>query len=817
MGGLSIALAASYTVDATDTIAGYSAGLTASTGKPGAFVTFHIQKPRGEIIEIHEQADQSGIAITDFVGFHTNLAGDYKVSAYTDGELWQNAPQTVFRVYPDTVSPVNSDITAVRDSAAADGKEPAKVVIKLADRNGNPIINHLVTLISSRLDDEIEAINGGYSDRFGEAAFFVRSRADGVSYLSAYDKNSGVTLNARAKLVFFKATQNSFFGGNLNVYMANSFLGDDGEVVDNTFDKIDHFVVTIAKTVQVGKGTDMTVTAVDKNEKTVRDYHGQIIIQSTDRFATLPNNGGTYTFSDADEGEKKFDKGLIFSETGSHTITVYDFDGVTVSPNIKGEAEIKVTDEVIAPTPSPTDTPGIAAPPSPPPPPDTQLEIKKPEDGSKFGGSSVITITGTGQANTDLKIFLDDTKVVDGNEQDVIIPVDADGFFSYELKGVADGNHKVYVQMVESPDQNSATVNFLVDATAPEFKDISIFPTGTLQKGQAFTITIFSEPDLASATVRIGSTGTVSNLNAASDQPDKYTLTMKAPDAPGDFLLNIELKDQLENITKINQTSVTVMSDMLLGAPLGVQALPGNGTVSITWLPLGKTDISGYKVYSGTNDLITDTVVAQVAGTESMAFISGLQNGQIYYFAVSAIGTGGSEGTKSQIVSAQPFDPSTPLMSPSPFISATPGLKRIIAVPSDGSVELQWESPTAPAAYFDVRFGISPGVYSERFAVSGFLLSTTVSDLINALPYYFTIVPLNANGIPTGEQYVEVQMAPGYSGVHPAPQYPPIITDQTMIPVNPGSGIESIFLFFLSFSFAAAMFFIHRAIRYSNL
>lgn len=801
-------------VDATDTIAGYSAGLTASVGKPGESIVFRIDKPQGGTIEITEPADLNGIATTDFVGFHTAVAGTYTVRAYPEGKSWQSAPTTQFTVYPDTVSAVHSSISAIRDAAPANGRDPVQVKVRLVDRHGNVIPNHLVTLISSRTEDKIEAIGSGFTNQTGEVAFQILSLADGISYLSAYDKNSGVTLDARAKAVFYQVGSSGLSGGNLNIFQANSFLGDDDEG-DNTYDKIDRFQIEIASEAQFGVPTDITITAVDKNDKVVRDYNRTAIIQSTDNLATLPN-GGTYQFTDFDEGSKLFAKGITFSEAGTHTITVYDFDGTAISPNIKGEVTVKVTEECVGDGCGDIITTPIPTPSTPPPPTGNTLEIKKPEAGAKFGDSRIL-ITGKGAPNTDLHLLLDDVVVVDGNEQEVIIPVDGDGFFSYELMNVTDGGHSVSVRMIEGDQSSSEKITFEVDATPPEPGEVSIFPTGEVAKGEMVTISTFSEPNLKSVSVRFGSTGEATELFAATGQPEKYSMSIRAPQNSGEYVLNFELVDEMENTTRFEApVTLRVKSDTLLSAPTNVQIIPGNGTVSLSWQPPVGEGITSYKVYSGTDQLIINTVAAQVTAPTNSALISGLQNGQVYYFTVAALAQDGGEGARSLAVSAVPTlpDPTLPPITPTPIPTAS--AKNVVGIPRDGSVELQWDTPFLQTAFFDVQFGISSGVYSERFSVSGLTRNVIIPDLINNLPYYFTVIPLDQSGVPTGEEYAEIRVAPESSGLHNAPEYPPIYGNFDNVGNTPKNGIESLFLFFLSFSFAASMFFFHRALRFAR-
>jgi len=105
-----------------------------------------------------------------------------------------------------------------------------------------------------------------------------------------------------------------------------------------------------------------------------------------------------------------------------------------------------------------------------------------------------------------------------------------------------------------------------------------------------------------------------------------------------------------------NEVSATPQAGAITvpSAPQNLQATPGNGNVTLSWQPPadnGGSPITGYKIYYGTSS--GNYTITIMAGNITNYTITGLTNGQKYYFAVSAI-NGVGEGPKSNEISATP-------------------------------------------------------------------------------------------------------------------------------------------------------------------
>ena len=76
--------------------------------------------------------------------------------------------------------------------------------------------------------------------------------------------------------------------------------------------------------------------------------------------------------------------------------------------------------------------------------------------------------------------------------------------------------------------------------------------------------------------------------------------------------------------------------------PAGVVATPGNGKVTLSWRPVSEVGVKGYSIYYGTsphNYLGTGAAQGDSPvdpGTRTSIEITGLTNGNLYYFAVAA-------------------------------------------------------------------------------------------------------------------------------------------------------------------------------------
>lgn len=168
-------------------------------------------------------------------------------------------------------------------------------------------------------------------------------------------------------------------------------------------------------------------------------------------------------------------------------------------------------------------------------------------------------------------------------------------------------------------------------------------------------------------------------------------------------------------------------------APSGLTATPSNAAVSLSWTaPAGI--VTGYKIYRGVVSG-TETFLVAPSGSATTYVNSGLSNGTLYYYKVSAL-NGGSEGPLSAEVSAKPHN-ATPTVAtaaaaaPSPVTGSTAVLS-VLGADDGGEPNLTytWAVKTAPT-------GASPA-----FSVNGTNAaksSTVTFDRAGAYAFTVTI------------------------------------------------------------------------------
>ena len=152
-------------------------------------------------------------------------------------------------------------------------------------------------------------------------------------------------------------------------------------------------------------------------------------------------------------------------------------------------------------------------------------------------------------------------------------------------------------------------------------------------------------------------------------------------------------------------------------APGGVNAVPGNAKVILTWAPVAGA--AGYRVFRGANGRWAPAPIATTTGTTHTSY--SLTNGTTYSFTVAAYTKGGN-GPLSLTVAATPLAPPT----------------GITAASGDTRVTLNWV-PSAGASTYTVyrKFG-SDLVFSEL--TTGVLEPPFIDNaLTNGTRYYYQL------------------------------------------------------------------------------
>jgi len=737
----------------TDTVAGYASMLKSSLLSPEKEIVFVVEKPDYSVVRVPAQADLEGLAKTDLYGHQTKMAGVYKVALYYPGSH-EASPQDTFVVYPDQVSRTQSAVSSTTQMIEADGDSRSFVTVTLYDAYRNPIRDHQIRLISSRLEDSITAINTGITDESGRANFKITSKNPGVSVLTAVDASANTILNDREEVVF-QAPMPKAVGGN---FFSTSALQADIIEAANAQEVLPGPVSTfeiedLPSTVKVNTDQTLTIVARDKDGNTAKNYTGTILISTPDdENAVLPNNG-EYTFKEADQGKFTFNLALRFTQVGNQFIQVLDKDNWKIA----GEKEVEVVPQQAITTPDTS----------------SSLGIKSPTDGGRFG-SNLIVITGQGDPNINLKIFDDDVKIGDSE-------TDSDGFFSFQAKNLAAGGHSFYI--MSDSGQVSRSVSVTVDTLPPALNSIAVRPDGVATPGQSLHFTISSEPELDKVKVRIQ--GIERDLLPEVGQAGTYTANINAPSNTGSYPVDVILEDELGNRSELQSQKTILVESEATEAPPTVQNLEGiagDYEILLTWDAASGhgTGIASYKVYYGTDHEALDQS-AQTDGSATSLKITDLQNETQYFFAVKAIDSKGLESKEQSVVIAvtpssdsetpgegdlQPSAPDTGLTMPPASLYNNP----VIGTASSNTVSLTWQAfPGVDASRYKVYFGLHSGQYDDYIVTNDNRTTFTVNDLINEVPYYFAVVALNYAGNEISPISAEFQMTPRGSGFQSLP------------------------------------------------
>jgi Fibronectin type III domain len=192
------------------------------------------------------------------------------------------------------------------------------------------------------------------------------------------------------------------------------------------------------------------------------------------------------------------------------------------------------------------------------------------------------------------------------------------------------------------------------------------------------------------------------------------------------------------------------------GAPTGLTATPGNGTVTLSWsAPAsdGGSPVDGYVIQGGTSPSDA-SITDQVTGTT--ATMSGLTNGTMYFFRVNAHNSSGDGAAATVTVT-----PNGPGSDSGSVPSAPTGLR---VSPGDGFVALSWSPPAgglkASEGYL-IYMGTSSGHEGAKPSVPHLIenaTSYTIAPLQDGTRYYFQVALLD--GTQVSARSAEVSAVP---------------------------------------------------------
>ncbi|MBI4416757.1 MAG: fibronectin type III domain-containing protein [Euryarchaeota archaeon] len=214
----------------------------------------------------------------------------------------------------------------------------------------------------------------------------------------------------------------------------------------------------------------------------------------------------------------------------------------------------------------------------------------------------------------------------------------------------------------------------------------------------------------------------------------------------------------------VRSPEVSATPTAVPSAPRNVTAGAGDGEVRLAWEPPlvdGGNPITEYRIYRGQ----VSVALAPLASTTGLEFQdSAVQNGQTYFYGVSAANVAG-EGPLSETVSAVPRGaPSAP--------------RDLQAIPADRSAILSWSPPLDDGGASIQGYRISRGQTSGNLAFLveiGDVTTHTDPGLTNGQRYYYAVAAFNEAG--EGQASAEVTVVAGAD-----------TTDPTVAIVSPPNG-----------------------------
>src|SRR5437773_1930450 len=205
--------------------------------------------------------------------------------------------------------------------------------------------------------------------------------------------------------------------------------------------------------------------------------------------------------------------------------------------------------------------------------------------------------------------------------------------------------------------------------------------------------------------------------------------------------------------------------------PQGLTATAGDGTVDLAWSAPGSdggSPITNYKVYRGTSQN-GESFLTELGDVLSYSD-TGLNNGQTYYYYVTAVNSIGDSGPSNE-ASATPNAPATPPGAP----------QRLTATAGDATVVLAWSPPSsdggAPITNYKVYRGTSHDGETP-LTDAGPVLAYTDTSVYNGQTYYYQVTAENSAG--KGPRSNEASATPN------APATPP--TQPQNLAATPGDG-----------------------------
>jgi hypothetical protein len=694
--------AATWDLKVDDTIAGFGAEIDIE-GSASTEVEVRVTPPQGKDIVLTGETDSRGEAILELDASDTERAGIYEVSIGTSSET--------FEVFPGAPSLFSLET----EEALKKGSE-STLSAGIEDEYGNPIAGRPLLLLAD--SGEVRKIDEATDDD-GIARFSFTPDKSGKVTFTIVDVLSEETEK------FAEDVGGTSGGSALRASLLDEFEKEEEAEEETEYGFIDHFAIeSDDRSIGINAPFDIAIVALDKNDKRVQDYVGKVIVRTSDPDGQVPRTA--VKFYASDRGRVDLPLSVTFGTPGVRTIRVYDDEDST----IEGEVEFRVFGG---------DRPMDQG----------HIVIVSPGSAATVGAGPV-SIEVHAPAYINLVLY-------ENGEVKATGASDAEGTFIFSVTlDPSLPRHELYVAEGEGGlDRKSGTITLTIDTTIPQIKSIMLLPDHVTVGGEVTVSVIADKTHTVHASLAGGAEVSFAEGENAEEGFSVYEATLTAPTTPGTYPVVVRVSDAAGNDAKETK-SLTVEASGLPPAA-GVRADVFDRDVTLSWLPVDGA--SQYRIYFGIHpqDLAYHI---DTGSSASSAKLTGLQGGQTYYFAVTALSVDNRESTtRGEIISA----------------TTRGSLFQVSLTPTINGARMQWVTPAgAEVIAYRIQYGVQPGLYTEQRLVAPGAQQLEIRDLINGVTYFVSLGALLKDGqllMDEGELTV-VPGQGGRPGMHLAPLDP---------------------------------------------
>ncbi len=350
--------------------------------------------------------------------------------------------------------------------------------------------------------------------------------------------------------------------------------------------------ITGPTTARVGEAIDVTLRAVDKDNRTVSSYLGSVIFSPENSGDIVPSPGKAISFTANDKWEKKFSKGVIFKKSGKQKIEVYSLS----DDEVQWELTVMVEPESTVSTNNADNT----------------ITLITPENWSKITADSVI-ISGKTRKNSKVNIKLN------GQLMGSSVLSDDIGIFNKTINGITQESNIITAELIDGTDKVLATsqeVKFDRMTSNIATYAVTINPSSTVEASSPIELVVDATPGLSELSVSIDG----SLLTAKEWASGKYTIATIAPQKAGVYKLPITQKDALGQVKTTESSTTLTVTEKAVPVVDTVTAVPtfkniktvtkGSRIVFDFWVENAPTDLATFKIVYGQNaDSLNQEVV----------------------------------------------------------------------------------------------------------------------------------------------------------------------------------------------------------------